>query len=97
MAVSKAVADHASAWDTPIPANFALCPLPGHAGIVFTMYGTPGDLDPVKQLVKVMQQEHLGNGFDPGPTPNPNTKPILDYLAEVRWPVACYPGCADMQ
>src|SRR5665213_3585927 len=61
------------------------------------MYGAPSDLEPVKQLVRVMRDQHLGNGFDPGPTPNSNTKPIFDYLAGENWPVACYPGSAEMQ
>ena len=61
------------------------------------MYGTPGELGSLKQLVQVMQEQSLGNGFDPAPTPNRNTKPIFDYLAGMRWPVLCYPGCADMQ
>ena len=94
---NAALADPTSIWNLPISTNFVVRPLPGHAGIVFTMYGAPGDLESVKQLVAVMQRGHLGNGFDPGPTPNASTKPILDYLAEVRWPLMCYPGCADMQ
>jgi len=61
------------------------------------MYGAPAELEPLKQLVQVMQDQHLGNGFDPGPTPNLATKPVFDYLATVGWPVMCYPGCADMQ
>jgi hypothetical protein len=44
-----------------------------------------------------MREQHLGNGFDPGPTPSRATKPIFDYLASMDWPVMCYPGCADMQ
>jgi hypothetical protein len=81
----------------PIPASFQVRPLPGHPAFVFTIYGAPAELEPVKQLVQVMRDQHLGNGFDPGPTPNPATKPIFDYLANVGWPVMCYPGCADMQ
>ena len=61
------------------------------------MYGVPGEMEPLKQLVQVMREQSLGNGFDPGPTPRPKTKPIFDYLASVGWPVICYPGCADMQ
>ena len=81
----------------PIPASFQVKPLPGQSAFVFTIYGAPGELEPLKQLVQVMQEQHLGNGFDPGPTPNPASKPIFDYLATVGWPVMCYPGCADMQ
>jgi hypothetical protein len=61
------------------------------------MYGTPGELEALRQLVGVMREQKLGNGFDPGPGPQPNSKPIFDYLATVGWPVMCYPGCADMQ
>jgi hypothetical protein len=71
-------------------------PLPGQPGIVFTMYGAPAELDKVRQLVEVMREQKLGNGFDPGPGPHPTAKPIFDYLATVGWPVMCYPG-GDMQ
>jgi hypothetical protein len=70
--------------------------LPGSRGFVFSLYGAPGELDKIQQLVGVMRAQNLGNGFDPGPTPQPNTKPIFDYLATVGWPVICYPG-GDMQ
>jgi hypothetical protein len=81
----------------PAPARFQITPLPGQSNIVFTMYGAPADLKSVQELVRVMREQHLGNGFDPGPTPNTATKPVFDYLAAENWPVACYPGCADMQ
>lgn len=71
--------------------------LPGCDEFVFSMYGTPGDLDSLKQLVAVMQKEKLGNGFDPGPAAGAHSKPLFDYLAQLGWPVICYPGCADMQ
>ncbi len=70
--------------------------LPGQRGFVFSLYGAPGELDKIQQLVGVMRAQNLGNGFDPGPTPQPTTKPIFDYLATVGWPVICYPG-GDMQ
>ena len=81
----------------PLPANFQIQPIPGQTGFVFTIYGSPADLEPVKQLVQVMRLQQLGNGLDPGPTPNRATQPTFDYLATVGWPVMCYPGCADMQ
>jgi hypothetical protein len=31
------------------------------------MYGCPGNVDELRQLVGVMQECGLGNGFDPGP------------------------------
>ncbi len=70
--------------------------LPGQRDVVFSMYGAPGELDKIQQLVAVMREQKLGNGFDPGPSPYPNAKPIFDYLATVGWPVICYPG-GDMQ
>ena len=71
--------------------------LSGQEGCVFTLYGTPGDLDQLKQVVSVMRQQGLGNGFDPGPAVRAASKPLFDYLASVGWPVVAYPGCADMQ
>jgi len=68
--------------------------LPGQHEFVFTMYGAPGTLTPLQQLVAVMRQQNLGNGFDPGP--GAEAKPIFDYLATVGWPVVCYPG-GEMQ
>ena len=84
-------------FSRPSPLLFQITPLPGQSNIVFTLYGAPADLNSVKQLVALMREEHLGNGFDPGPTPNPLTKPIFDFLATQNWPVICYPGCPDMQ
>ena len=71
--------------------------LPGRDAFTFTIYGTPGELDRLKQLVDVMKKENLGNGFDPGPSSRADSKPLFDYLATVGWPVICYPGYADMQ
>ena len=85
------------AWSASPSKNFQVQPLPGHPDFVFSIYGAPGELEPLKQLVQVMRDQSLGNGFDPGPTPHPHAKPIFDYLAGVGWPVMCYPGCADMQ
>lgn len=72
-------------------------PLPGHPDFVFSLYGLPADVEPVRQIVEVMKANGLGNGFDPGPAPRSHAKPVFDYLASVGWPVVCYPGCADMQ
>jgi len=76
--------------------NFHLPLLPGQPEFVFSMYGAPGDLEQLKQLVAVMREKKLGNGFDPGPGPHPNSKPVVDYLATVGWPLVCYSG-AEMQ
>lgn len=65
--------------------------LPGHNEFVFTMYGCPGQLEPLKELVGVMQEKGLGNGFDPGPFGGAASKPLFEYLATVGWPIVCYP------
>ncbi len=70
--------------------------LPGQHGFVFTMYNAPGELDKIQQLVRIMREQKLGNGFDPGPSPSARTKPIFDELATVGWPVVFYSG-AEMQ
>jgi hypothetical protein len=63
---------------------------------VFSLYGAPGDLSAVRQLVEVMRRESLGNGFDPGPGPGPGSGPVFEYLARERWPVVFYSG-GEMQ
>lgn len=60
------------------------------------MYGAPGELEQVKQLVAVMRDQHLGNGFDPTPGPIPSVKSVFDYLATIGWPAICYSG-SEMQ
>lgn len=74
-----------------------LNPLPGQPEFVFTLYGAPTDLDSLRRVVALMQELHLGNGFDPGPAARPVNKPAFDYLATIGWPVIAYPGCSDMQ
>ena len=71
--------------------------LPGAKGLVFTIYGTPGEVDQLHQLATVMREQKLGNGFDPGPAPRSGSKALFEELAKIGWPVMCYPGCADMQ
>jgi hypothetical protein len=70
--------------------------LPGHREFVFTLYGAPGELGALRQLVGVMRERGLGNGFDPGPGPGPQSRPVYDYLATVGWPVIGYSG-GEMQ
>ncbi len=72
-------------------------PLPGHPGFVFTMYGCPGEVIHLEELVHVMRDKGLGNGFDPGPSARAGSRPLFEYLATVGWPVICYPGYSDMQ
>lgn len=84
--------DHAALAGGPLRVR----PLPGQDGVVFSMYGTPGTLETLRELVAVMKEQGLGNGFDPGPSPVPGAKPLFDFLATVGWPVVCYPA-GDMQ
>lgn len=70
--------------------------LPGQKEFVFTLYGAPSDLDKVRELVGVMREQKFGNGFDPGPGPSANTKPLFDFLSESHWPVIFYSG-GEMQ
>jgi hypothetical protein len=71
--------------------------LPGCHEFTFSMYGCPGNVDELKQLVGVMRERGLGNGFDPGPAARASSRPLFEYLATVGWPVICYPGWSDMQ
>ena len=71
--------------------------LPGQRDVVFSMYGTPGEVETLRQLIAVMREQNLGNGFDPGPASRAASKPLFEQLATVGWPVMAYPGCADMQ
>lgn len=70
--------------------------LTGQTGVVFTIYGAPGELPRLRELVGVMRREALSNGFDPGPGPGPGSGPVLEYLATVGWPLVCYSG-GEMQ
>ncbi len=65
--------------------------LPGQSGFVFTLYGCPDQLDSLKEVVAVMRDRHVGNGFDPGPSAVASSRPLFEYLATVGWPVICYP------
>jgi hypothetical protein len=57
--------------------------LPGRNEFTFSMYGCPGSLDELKQLVSVMRERGLGNGFDPGPAAFASSRPLFEYLATV--------------
>jgi hypothetical protein len=89
--------DNPGRFGGPIPETFRVRLLPGASSFVFSMYGMPAELESLKQLIGVMREQSLGNGFDAGLTPRPRAKPLFDCLAANRWPVLCYPGCADMQ
>ncbi len=65
--------------------------LPGQSNFAFTLYGAPGNVTELKEVVAVMREKHLGNGFDPGPAAVASSRPVLEYLATVGWPVIYYP------
>lgn len=65
--------------------------LPGHADFAFALYGAPGDLADLRQVVEVMREKGLGNAFDPGPAAVAASRPLIEYLATVGWPVVLYP------
>lgn len=68
----------------------------GQEKCLFTMYGTPGDLEDLKSLVAFMKEKKIGKGFDPGPRPRPNNPKLIEYLLELGWPMTFYIG-AEMQ
>ena len=53
--------------------------LPGHNEFIFSMYGCSDQLELFKNLIKVMQEEGLGNGFDPRPFVSPKSKMAFRY------------------
>jgi hypothetical protein len=65
--------------------------LSGQDKFTFTMYGCPGQLESLKELVRIMREKGLGNGFDPGPFGTAASKPLFEYLATVGWPIISYP------
>ena len=40
---------------------------------------------------RLHEGEALGNDFDPGPGAGAQAAPLLEIIAENRWPVVCYP------
>jgi hypothetical protein len=65
--------------------------LPGQNDFAFTLYGCPDNVPQLKEVVAVMRERGLGNGFDPGPAAVASSRPLLEYLATVGWPVIYYP------
>jgi hypothetical protein len=70
--------------------------LPGQPGFVYTLYGPPGEPEKLKQLIHVMKEKGLGNGFDPVGGLSPNAQPICEALAAARFPSMWYCG-SEMQ
>lgn len=65
--------------------------LPGQSEFSFTLYGCPDNVTQLQEVVAVMRERGLGNGFDPGPSADAASRPLLEYLATVGWPVILYP------
>lgn len=65
--------------------------LPGQSSVVFSLYGSPGNVDELKSLITFMKESNLGNGFDPGPGAGAQSAQLLDTIASAGWPVVCYP------
>ncbi len=65
--------------------------LPGQSEFAFTLYGCPDNLTQLQEVVAVMRERGFGNGFDPGPSAVAASRPLLEYLATVGWPVILYP------
>ena len=65
--------------------------LPGQSTFVFSLYGSPGEVQELKDLITFMKEKGLGGGFDPGPGAGVQAAPLLTAIAEAGWPVVCYP------
>lgn len=65
--------------------------LPGQSSVVFSLYGSPGNVDELKDLIAFMKESNLGNGFDPGPGAGAHSAKLLHVIAHAGWPVVCYP------
>ena len=65
--------------------------LPGQSSVVFSLYGSPGNVDELESLIAFMKESNLGNGFDPGPGAGAQSAELLNTIAQAGWPVVCYP------
>jgi hypothetical protein len=65
--------------------------LPGQSSVVFSLYGSPGNVDELESLIAFMKESNLGNGFDPGPGAGAQSAKLLETIAHAGWPVVCYP------
>ncbi|MDA0749157.1 MAG: hypothetical protein O2964_00430, partial [Verrucomicrobia bacterium] len=65
--------------------------LPGQTSVVFSLYGSPGNVDELESLIAFMKESNLGNGFDPGPGAGAQSAKLLETIAHAGWPVVCYP------
>jgi hypothetical protein len=65
--------------------------LPGSSQFHFSLYSAPGDVAELASLVQVLKDKHLASAFDPGPSASAASRPTLEYLARLGWPVILYP------
>lgn len=65
--------------------------LPGSTQFHFSLYSLPGEVAELDSLVTVLRDRHLASAFDPGPSAAAASRPTLEYLAKLGWPVILYP------
>lgn len=71
--------------------------LPGRDAFTFTMYGAPGPFEEFEALVRMMQANDLGIGFDPGPGVGAAQQRHYALLRALKWPVVGYAQTSDHQ
>lgn len=74
-----------------VPERWKPLRVTGQDGVVFSFYGAPASTAALEELVAVLQREGLANGFDPAPSPYPESAEAYRYLAKLGWPVVTLP------
>ena len=64
---------------------------PGSQEFHFSLYACPGDPVELASLVQFLKDKNLSSAFDPGPSASAASRPALEYLARLGWPVILYP------
>ena len=64
---------------------------PGSREFHFSLYACPGDPVELESLVQFLKDKNLSSAFDPGPSASVGSRPALEYLARLGWPVILYP------
>lgn len=65
--------------------------LPGSSQFHFSLYSVPSDVSELTSLVEVLRSQSLASAFDPGPSASATSRPVMEYLARLGWPVVLYP------
>ena len=60
---------------------------PGSREFHFSLYACPGDPVELESLVQFLKDKNLSSAFDPGPSASVGSRPALEYLARLGWPV----------